>query len=191
MNSLLVISIALVAVWLAVLTVTTLLIIRQLGLITLRLEAAPASVEDGILIGTPLPKECVSAVPELDAGLHYLVCLAPNCGPCVEFASGLSNLSITGDGVKAVFQGTGEAADELARLLPAELHVIRDPDAEAIFEGLNVKMTPSIFQVEDGIIVGKGVLRQIGDLKQFIDAYPKANTREIARINREAMSNGG
>lgn len=190
MNPLVVVTIVLVSLWMVILSVTVLLLTRQLGLITLRLRFPLDSVEDGVLIGTPVPKDTLSIIPELDRGLHYLICLAPNCGPCVDFASRISELKLARNGFRAVFEGTGREADALAEALPEHLPVLRDPEASVIFKSFDIKMTPSIFQVEDGVVVGKGVLKEVADLERFVGAYPMGNTKELARIAREASRNG-
>lgn len=180
-----------VTIWLAILSLAVLLITRQLGLIALRLQSSGTLAEDGVMIGTPVPRGALDEVPPLSVGLHYLLFLAPNCGPCVDFAHELRRQQFSHGDVTAVLANGEGREDELATALPDGFPTYRGRAGAALSDGLQVKATPSVFQVEEGIVVGKGVLRGVEDLERFIDAYDVADTARIARLNKEAMSHAG
>lgn len=182
-------ALVLIAVWLALLSLAVLIVIRQLGFITLQLHGSGLATEDGPIIGTVLSSSIVAAVPELAVGLHYLIFLATDCRPCLNFASELTDSGFTHPDLVVVYSGGNKSDDKLADLLPAAMRRYEPDRASLLQDQLTVNATPSILQVEEGVIVGKGLLRSVSDVRVFIDAYEFADTREIARINKEAFGN--
>ena len=69
MSGLAIAALTLVCVWLAVLTLAVVLLVRQIGLLTVRLSLANQAIsleeEDGLAAGEPIPEEVLAAVPEL------------------------------------------------------------------------------------------------------------------------------
>lgn len=162
MHALEITALAAVAIWLAVLTVLALLILRQVGLLTAWMQQRSPILDDGLDAGTPVPEEALEVMPELKAGVGYVLFLAGNCGPCREFAfeTGRSE-TISGYRENAAFlaavAGEGKQVDEIVELLPSWVRVVRGSAAEAIRDDFLVKATPAVYEVEFGNVTGRAV----------------------------------
>jgi hypothetical protein len=186
-------TIALIAalVWLFGLTLVLLLVVRQLGLITLRLESglAGSSVvpREGPDVGTELPATVLDRLPALRAGLNYLLLVSPTCVPCHELASTLESVSVTAR-VAALVPGAPELADPFVELLPSDYEIVRDPDASEVANWLDLDRTPFALEIEDGIVTGRAHLFTASDLQRLVDARATSNAAEIAKLAREGKS---
>jgi hypothetical protein len=178
MSGLAVAALAFAAVWLASLTVVAILVVRQIGLITIRLDRARAEgapVLDGLAVGTPLPAVADASLPPDTGGPRYLLILAAVCGPCRELADGMHRFPLAGRAT-AVISGFDDLAAELATRVPDGVRVVTDPVAAAVADALAVSTTPFVFEVREGRVGAKAVLRGPEHLEAFLErsrgSYP-------------------
>lgn len=160
-----------VAVWLGVLTVVSLLLIRQLGLVSVRLDRERDSsglVLDGLQIGNSVPEQISALAPAGSDRPFYVIVMGAVCGPCRDLVSDLGE-TVFDAPVTALISGNAEAAGALAEMLPPGVTVIQDPVAEEAARALQVQTTPFCFEVKDGVVSGKAVLRGAEHLRAFIE----------------------
>lgn len=179
-------ALAFVAAWLAALTLLVLVLVRQLGLISVRLATEPTGSDPSLSIGTPLPEAVTAPFPVLRSELAYLVFLSSTCGACPDFARDLSLLP-PAEHVLIFVAGVGEAGDRLADLVPSQFDVIRDPVASAVAEGMRVRGTPIALQVEKGILTGRAIGTHVGEIRRLFDAYSNSDARQLATSMREVL----
>jgi hypothetical protein len=186
--------------WLAVLTVVVLVLVRQIGLLTVRLDFAGTDRvwrdSEGPELGSTLPEEVTSRVAGLDRGLAYLILLEAGCGPCRILADDLRQSEVIQHRVVAVLRGAGEVADGMAELLPPWVEVVRDPAAGDIVDRLEIEVTPSAVEVEDGTVTGKALVRGTPDLLELIEAREAEEADAVAalpadQVTIEVMQRGG
>lgn len=204
MSALGVTALALVGAWLGMLTLLLILAIRQIGLLTVRLDPPrpqPGSqslhevVNDGLKIGMEVPAEVTTAVPECVSGHAYLLLISSICTPCRELVVELQRRRFTpADPMVALVPGRPEAADGVIAMLPTGIRAIRDPAAGVLAqEHLRLRSTPFALLIEDGVLVGKAFLHTVDDLVRFINARATSDASEIARRTKQAkevMSHG-
>jgi hypothetical protein len=176
-----VVALVVACVWLATLTLVVLLLVRQLGLVTLRLDLvggqAPTPA-DGPEIGEALPAELTGRLPELSRGRQFVLLISPTCVPCHEIAPQLATVTMT-DRVTALVPGRQELADELTAKLPPTYQVVRDPVAAEVARILQLERTPSAVELRDGVVSGKAYLYKASDLQQLADADSRPTDVEI------------
>lgn len=161
--------------WLGVLTLVVLLVVRQLGLLTVRLSfAAPyvAADDDGLDVGSEVPS-LVNAQIGLNGDPQTLLFLSAACAPCREIASGLSSKR-TRDGVLAVIAGDPERAAAVRTLLPKNVETVFDPEATHVARALEVTSVPFGLRIENGIVAAKAYLRAPEDLDRLDSAEASA-----------------
>lgn len=162
------------ALWLAVLSFVLILVIRQIALVTARLDAAGSLfsvADDGLDVGNEVPEEILSRIPQLRSDLAYVLVISATCMPCRELATELSTIPYEAPRTVALLAGREELAQGLEELLPQHIEVIRDPDAtELAKDGFQLQSTPFAFQVERGTITGKAYLRSATHLVELIEA---------------------
>ncbi|MGH3072106.1 MAG: hypothetical protein ACRDNB_07530 [Gaiellaceae bacterium] len=176
------------ALWLSGLTLVVLLLVRQLGLVTLRLDAGPGSASvvprDGPDVGTELPPSVLDRIPALHGGVSYLLLVSPTCTSCHEVASRLDTVSVTGR-VVALVPGGEELAGPFAELLPSHCEIVRDPVASEIANELDLDRTPFVLEIDDGFVSGRAHLFRASDFQQLIDARASSNAAEIVKLAKE------
>jgi hypothetical protein len=88
--------IVLASVWLGVLSLVVVLLVRQIGLLTLRFDQVdladpPFKPEgDGPELGDAVPPDVIAALPELATEPTYLLLLSATCTSCRELAAARS-----------------------------------------------------------------------------------------------------
>ena len=158
MSSLAVAALVLVCVWLGVLTLVVVLLVRQVGLLTVRLSMATQAIsldEDGPEIGSNLPEDVTEVMPEGES--TYLLLISATCVPCRELVGELEGHRFE-QGVVALVPGPEEQAGELASLLPPDVRVVLDPEATQLAESLDLESTPFALEVESGTVTRKAHL---------------------------------
>lgn len=188
MSDLELVVLVLVATWLGVLTLVTLLVVRQIGLITLRLDLAhqPGSLPaDGLDIGTEIPAPVAEDLPELADGLGYVLLLSGNCGPCRDLVPRLGSIELRGP-VFVLMPGEGGLVDDFVRMLPSGYRVVRDPLATEVATALQMERTPAVLELEDGVVTGKAHLFEAQDLQRLMDARDHSNAAEVAKMVKGA-----
>lgn len=190
MTQLEVVALALASAWLGLLTFIVLLLVRQLGLITVALATPQAQYEDGLPVGSPVPRDAKEVLPILDRQLAYLLFLSPTCGSCVGLMNEMATRMFSSASIFAVLPGVTHD-DELTLRVPAAFSQVEDPAATAIAEALQVHTTPYALQVENGIVTGKAIIQDAADLERLIVAYEHSDAAEIARNLREVVDSAG
>lgn len=177
-----------VCVWLGVLTIVMVLVVRQISLLTARLDsriATPVDMDnDGLSIGEEVHESVKELIPETQEELTYVLVLSSTCSPCREIAPQLANYPRSAATV-ALVAGSPELATGLAEMLPPDLRVLRDPDAAAIAKLLRVESAPFALEVECGVITGKAYLHDASEFRNLMNArrqqsdLPEASGREV------------
>jgi hypothetical protein len=176
MSSLAIAALVLVCVWLGVLTFVVILLVRQVGLLTIRVSIATRATsldEDGPEIGTSLPEDVAEVMPEKERS--YLLLISEGCDPCRELVAELEGHRFEQKMV-ALVPGREEQAAELAALLPQDIKVVLDPEAIQLVESLDLESTPFVLEVEDGIVTRK--VHLFGGASALIEFVESGSVRE-------------
>jgi hypothetical protein len=165
MDALEVAALIAVAAWLGVLTLSNILTLRQAGILTAWMQQRTLPTDEGLDAGAPIPDTALQAAPELTEGLAYVVFLGANCMPCREFALDIGrSKALAGMRENAVFTasvaGRDAQAEEVAKMLPDWVRVIRSPQAEMLQDAFLVQATPTVYEVELGNVTGRAVAGQ-------------------------------
>jgi len=158
MSALAIVALVLACIWLGVLTFVVMLLVRQVGLLTVRLTMATQTMsldDDGPEIGSSLPEDVAEMMPEGDP--VYLLLISAGCDPCRELVAELHGHRFEQKAV-ALLPGREEQAGELAALLPPGIKVVLDPEATQLAESLDLESTPFALEVESGTVNRKAHL---------------------------------
>lgn len=153
MSALAILAIALVSVWLATLSIVAALLVRQVALLSKRLD--PDYAMDGLLLGRRIPDWLSDLLPDESGALLFL---GASCNPCRKLAYDLGGLDVD-QPVVAVIEGGGETSEKLAHDLPSSFKVLTGEMAELAFSDLGLETTPFLFWVDRRKIVNKAVPR--------------------------------
>ncbi len=171
MSPLAVAALVLVCIWLGVLTLVAVLLVRQVGMLSVRLSAAGQALaveNDGPEVGSEIPEEVTSALPDLEAERAYLLLISAGCTPCRELVADISDRSFE-QTIVALVPGNEEQASELASLLPPGVRGVLDPEAATLAETLKLQSTPFALELERGKVTRKAYLYEgAADLIEFV-----------------------
>jgi len=177
-------------VWLSVLSLLVILLIRQLGLVTVRLDANTFSLEkDGPEVGSLIPAEVVEKVPRLgEGGLTYVLTLGATCTPCRELVDSLRGAELDEEMI-ALLGGAPEVNNKIAAMLPPTFPIVQDPLAHQAASALSIQSTPFVIEVLDSVVTGRAYIRDLDELNSLIRArsvpevqVTASNHQEEARI---------
>lgn len=166
-------TLTLASIWLGVLSLAVLIVVRQIGILTVRLDIARQQFEpsgDGLAVGTPVPDDALAALPRLREGVNYLLALSGSCDPCRAFVAELHGQRLPRP-VVALVSGPDDRSDPLISLLPPSLQVIRDPDASSLLRTLQIHTTPFVVEIEAGVISGYALSTKPADLLMLTEAH--------------------
>jgi hypothetical protein len=155
MSALAIAALVLVCAWLGILTFVVMLLVRQVGLLTVRISMATQAMsldDDGPEIGSSLPEDVAEVMPEGERA--YLLLISADCDPCRELVAELDGHRFE-QKVVALVPGRQEQAAELAALLPPGVRVVLDPEATQLAESLDLESTPFALEVESGTVTRK------------------------------------
>jgi hypothetical protein len=155
MSALAIAALVLVCAWLGILTFVVMLLVRQVGLLTVRISMATQAMsldDDGPEIGSSLPEDVAEVMPEGERA--YLLLISAGCDPCRELVAELDGHRFE-QKVVALVPGRQEQAAELAALLPPGVRVVLDPEATQLAESLDLESTPFALEVESGTVTRK------------------------------------
>ncbi len=169
MTGLEIVALVAAAVWLAVLSLVTLLNIRQIAILTVRADHAVAvnMDEDGLPLGFDVPVEIAAAVPAVRGGA-VLALMSATCGPCREVAATMDIASVP-DPIVVLLSGPQDQREVVAALLPPAVTVIEDPDAARLAELLHIKSSPFALRVAEGTVVAKAYLSESRTVERLYD----------------------
>jgi hypothetical protein len=179
MSALAIAALVLVCVWLGVLTFVVMLLVRQVGLLTVRVTMATQAMsldDDGPDIGSSLPEDVAEVMPERERA--YLLLISAGCEPCRELVAELDGHRFEQKMV-ALVPGYQEQAAELAALLPPDIRVVLDPEATQLTESLDLESTPFALEVENGTVVRK--VHLFGGASALVEFVESGNAREQNR----------
>lgn len=163
------------AVWLGVLTLALVLVVRQVALVTARVDlASPGPImglpDDGPAIGASLPDAVVREIPQLASGVAHLVLLSATCNPCRVMAEQMREEHFSpGEKLIALVPGREHLADGVIAMLPQRFDAIRDPAATEVASLLQLESVPFAMTARDGVVAAKApILTSIDDLTRFL-----------------------
>ncbi len=173
MSALAIAALVLVCIWLGVLTLVVVLLVRQIGLLTVRLsvagEATPLD-DDGPEIGSSVPEDVAVVLPDQAEEHAYLLLVSSTCTPCWELVAELGGRRFE-QKIVALVPGHGEKAGELAALLPSGIQVVLDPEATRLAGALQLESTPFVLEVEHSTVTRKAYLHEgASDLIAFVES---------------------
>ena len=189
MSALLIAALVLVCVWLGVLTLVAVLLVRQIGLLTVRLSVASQGLaldNDGPEVGRSIPDEVASALRNLEEERAYLLLISASCDPCRELVADLGGRRFERE-IVALVPGRPEQASELAALLPSGVRVVLDPHATRLAGALGLESTPFAIEVERGTVTRKAYLHEgASDLVRFVEFEDApAETESVVEITKK------
>jgi hypothetical protein len=184
------VAILVASLWIAILTLISVLLVRQVGLLTVRLDRERDSgrvATDGLKLGTVAPEPLRAVVEGLESP-SFLLVLGANCLPCRDLVAGLDDGVSFDSPLVALVTGNEEIAAHLGRELPDGTIVVVGNTAQQIFDVLNLDTTPFIFELADRIS-GKTALRSAAHLISFIEGKGEPGNR-LPAPSLEVMHNG-
>jgi hypothetical protein len=188
MSSLETVALVLVTAWLALISLLVLLLVRQVGLITVRLDrarSAGAPVADGLAVGDRLPSEVTDRLAGTLADTRaYLLVLGAVCQPCRQLLDDLRDARFDAP-VHAVVSGSAEHAEAVLELVPETMQPVREPAATAIVRALEIESTPFVFEVRDGQVTAKAMVRGAEHFLAFIDEGAAKATERGRPVRKE------
>src|SRR3712207_65923 len=196
MSALAIAALVLVCIWLGILTLVVVLLVRQIGLLTVRLSVASQAFSldnDGPEVGSSLPEEVTSVVPELMEERAFLLLISSSCTPCRELVSDLQGEQrFEEQKIVALVPGHEDQAREIAALLPSGIRVVLDPDAARLAEALDLESTPFALEVERGTVARKAFLHEgASDLLAFVETgSTHAETKSLVEITEKETIEG-
>jgi hypothetical protein len=176
MSALAIAALVLVCLWLGVLTLVVVLLVRQIGLLTVRLSVSSqvsSLDDDGPEVGSAVPEYVSSVLLDLEERA-YLVLISSTCTPCWELVADLGEYRFE-QKIVALVPGREEHARELAALLPSSIRVVLDPEASRLAESLELESTPFALEVQRGTVTRKAYLHEgASDLITFVESADAA-----------------
>lgn len=166
------IALVFVAAWLGILTLVVVLMIRQIGLLTVRLRLTGSTFDvsaDGLGIGEVVPEEISSKLPVIGGLPTYVLLISPTCNQCRELATELRGRLGDLRNIVALVPGLAEPADSLAAMLPSEVQAIRDPEASRFAKLLGIRSTPFAIEITHGLVTGKAYIHGTADLLDLVN----------------------
>ena len=179
MSALAIVALVLVCAWLGILTFVVMLLVRQVGLLTVRFTMDTQAMsldDDGPEIGSSLPEDVAEVMPEGERA--YLLLISASCDPCRELVAELDGHRFE-QKVVALVPGRQEQAAELAALLPPDIKVVLDPEAIDLAESLDLESTPFVLEVENATVIRK--VHLYGGATALVEFVESGNAREQNR----------
>jgi hypothetical protein len=188
MSALAIVALVLVCAWLGVLTFVVVLLVRQIGLLTVRLSVATQAIsldDDGPEVGSALPEDVAEVMPADERA--YLLLISASCEPCRELVVELDGHRFE-QSVVALVPGREEQAGELAALLPTGIRVVLDPEATQLAESLDLESTPFAIEVEGGTVTSKvHLFGGASALLEFVESGSARNGGFVEISEKEAI----
>ncbi|MGH3144634.1 MAG: hypothetical protein ACRDTR_02420 [Rubrobacter sp.] len=173
MNALAITALVLVCAWLGILTFVVVLLVRQIGLLTVRLSVtggASSLDDDGPEVGSSVPEAVASVMPDGAEEHAFLLLVSSTCTPCWEMVADLGEHRFE-QKIVALVPGREEQAGDLAALLPSSMRVVLDPEASRLAGALQLESTPFVLEVEYGTVTRKAYLYEgASDLVAFVES---------------------
>jgi hypothetical protein len=152
---------------------------------------ALAVENDGPEVGTNIPEDVTSALPDLEAERAYLLLISAGCTPCRELVADIGDRSFE-QTIVALVPGDEERGGELASLLPSGIRAVLDPEAAEVAEALKLQSTPFALELERGQVTRKAYLYEgASDLIEFVGSgTAPADTHGFVEITKKEAIEG-
>lgn len=178
MNGLAIVVLLIGGLWLGVLTLVVLLLVRQIGLLTVAVQTSPIGHRvdidaDGPKIGSRVPDAVTSMLPQITQGRVHILRVSASCLACRELMTELPKQRMAGS-VVVLTTGRGELADSFAALLLPGMRLIRDPEANVITDALQIHSSPFALTIESGDVVSKRYVRSAADFARMVESQQSA-----------------
>jgi len=169
--------------------------VRQVGLLTIRLTIAGEMMllnDDGPDVGSSIPEDVVSVLPDQGEGRAFLLLISSTCTPCRELVADLQGEHRFQQKIVALVPGPEEVARELAALLPSGMQAVLDPQASELAEALDLESTPFALQIEDRTVTRKAFLHEgASALIEFVEsAGERAETKGFVDVAQKEAIEG-
>jgi hypothetical protein len=177
--------------WLGLLTFTLLLCVRQVAVLTVRVERTVgfSVADDGLPIGFPIPEEVADVLPAVRRRLMVLF-MSATCAPCRELARELGTVGL-GVELAVLVSGAEDVATAVAGFLPSDVLVLRDPDATRVARALQVRSTPFATLASEGSVFGKTYANDVSDLESLVNALPTTEDKLLRTSEMEVVPDVG
>ena len=173
---------ALVSIWLLVLTIIVASLVRVVATLGLARDAGPLPFEsvdfdgDGPVVGIALPSELSTRFEGDDRRRHILAFLSPGCGSCIETASEIGLRPALAEVTLIFMTGShttaNSAIEEVLQAMQGTKvrdDIVVGPRTRKAMQALSITSLPFLVAVENGIVVEKKFVRRIGELPEFLD----------------------
>jgi hypothetical protein len=171
------------SIWLAVTTLVTLNLIRNVGALSTRLQSLQhrSPHEDGLPIGSHVPASVKNICPKVATHTYLILLLhaEPTCTPCQRVLAALT----TNDLPRTLIIMPGppsemrEVAQSVLDSSSPQVCLVLGPSASDLQASLGLTTTPFALAVEDGIITSKRYLYSENDLLDFWQLRARTPTR--------------
>ena len=194
MSALALAALVLVCIWLGVLTLVVVLLVRQIGLLTVRLSVAGEATsldDDGPEVGSSVPKDVALELPDHAEEHAYVLLISSSCTPCWELVADLGERRFEQE-ILALVPGRDELASELAALLSSGMRVVLDPEATRLAGALQLESTPFVLEIEHRTVTRKAYLHKgASDLIGFVESgNAPAETKSFVEITEKEEIEG-
>lgn len=168
------------AFWLAVLTLVVSLLVRQLGLVALKLEQVStfAPMSDGPSIGAPAPTWIDEYATGEGADPVDLLLVSATCGPCRELVQAMKGREWPR--LLVLVPGSETLAEAIASELPTNAEIFRDPLASQFASDLAIRSTPYAVRFRSGVVEKKSSVRSAEDFAEFVEVHGSRIHLELA-----------
>ena len=159
-------------VWAMVLTVVILLSVRQIALLTIRLNIMNSvgigdiatGGELGRNVDTPLIREHVFTLGDTVT----VFALDSNCNSCHDLLYELPREPYNKSSVMCLLTGSGPALDSLRASVPEWLHIVDHPLATQLGHDLELSTTQVALKIIDGRLIGRARIDGPADLEDLL-----------------------
>jgi methylamine dehydrogenase accessory protein MauD len=191
-----------IALWIlvALLTIVVLGLVRQFGLIYLRLgpEQHLATTREGLDLGKSAPvfrglnllNENEIALDDLLGHQSVLVFVSPSCIPCIELMPHLNTFQNSNNGkvkILLVCQSESRASLELTKKYNLKMPVVSDSEGE-ISKAYQVFVTPFAYRLdEEGLVRRRGIVNDFEGLEALLEEA--VSSEPMVELPKEAVTN--
>lgn len=173
-----------IALWILVilLTIIVLGLVRQLGLIHLRLgpEHSILTPTEGLEIGSPAPEfQATDIVNKVNFNLtrlkgrpSLLIFVSPTCRPCLELMPHIANFWQSRHKKLNVVLLSQASDGANLNLVNVPIPVLSDPEG-TITKAYQVRATPFAYRLDDaGFVRRRGIVNKFEDLESLLEDVP-------------------
>jgi len=177
-----------IALWLLVvlLTIIVLGLVRQLGLINLRLgpEHSILTPTEGLEIGSQAPEfQATDVVNKVNFNLtslkgrpSLLIFVSPTCRPCLELMPHIANFWQSRHKKLNVVLFSQASDGANLNLVNVPIPVLSDPEG-TITKVYQVRATPFAYRLDDlGLVRRRGIVNKFEDLESLLEDVPITET---------------